>query len=452
MASRPLPPLPGPLRGTRVLVAGAGVAGLVCARRLAARGAAVHVVEARERLGGRILTIRREEPGRVHVEAGGEFIDAEHRRVRALARELGLRLAPVLRAGFGTAIRYGGRTHVMASQTAGWRELRRALDGAVGALEESRGDWRGTAAAAIAGRSLLDLLREAGANSRTIAFAQALRGFFAADASQISALVAVGQLLEGNPGAVRMSRVAGGADRIVSKLEEEARFTIERRRVLRRLRHTTTGVRATIEQPDGRLATFAAHYCVLTLPPPLLRRVEFSPDLPHANRRAFETLTMGTGTKVLLGFASPWWRRTGRPNAFGTNLPVGAVWEATNNQARGAVLTLFAGGSASADVQALVKARGASALLAHLRWLGRPQPALWHDQVVWERDPWARGAYAVVTPSFDPYGRDVLGRASGRVLFAGEHTSREAQGYIEGAVESGERAAADVESLVRIGA
>ena len=102
-------------------------------------------------------------------------------------------------------------------------------------------------------------------------------------------------------------------------------------------------------------------------------------------------------------------------------------------------------------MQALVRARGASALLARLRWLGRPQPALWHEQVVWERDPWARGAYAVVTPGFDPYYRDLLGRAVGRVIFAGEHTSREAQGYIEGAVGSGERAAADLESLVRIG-
>ena len=94
-------------------------------------------------------------------------------------------------------------------------------------LDESQGGWRGTAAAAVAGRSLLDLLREAGAASRTIAFAQALRGFFAADAPQISALVAVGQLRERNPGAVRMSRVAGGADRIISTLEEEARFPIE---------------------------------------------------------------------------------------------------------------------------------------------------------------------------------------------------------------------------------
>jgi len=68
---------------------------------------------------------------------------------------------------------------------------------------------------------------------------------------------------------------------------------------------------------------------------------------------------------------------------------------------------------------------------------------------VWERDPWARGAYAVFTPRFDPNDRELLGRAVGRVFFAGEHTSRDAQGYIEGAIESGERAAAELESTER---
>jgi monoamine oxidase len=70
--------------------------------------------------------------------------------------------------------------------------------------------------------------------------------------------------------------------------------------------------------------------------------------------------------------------------------------------------------------------------------------------VTWERDPWAGGAYAVFTPRFDPHDRELLGRAVGRVLLAGEHTSIQAQGYIEGAVESGERVAGEIESLARL--
>jgi monoamine oxidase len=97
-----------------------------------------------------------------------------------------------------------------------------------------------------------------------------------------------------------------------------------------------------------------------------------------------------------------------------------------------------------------VEAGGVERLIDQLRWLGRPGPVLGHRAISWERDGWARGAYAVFTPRFDPCDRELLGRAVGRVLLAGEHTSLEAQGYIEGAVESGERVAHEIESLVRL--
>ena len=86
--------------------------------------------------------------------------------------------------------------------------------------------------------------------------------------------------------------------------------------------------------------------------------------------------------------------------------------------------------------------------MAQLGLLGRPEglPSD-HSQVIWEKEPWSRGAYAVFTPGFDPHDRDLLGRAVVRVLFAGAHTSQEAQGYMKGAVESGERVAEEMESL-----
>jgi monoamine oxidase len=67
--------------------------------------------------------------------------------------------------------------------------------------------------------------------------------------------------------------------------------------------------------------------------------------------------------------------------------------------------------------------------------------------VTWERDPWARGGYAVFDPSFDPRLRAWLARPFERVLFAGEHTSDRWQGYMNGALESGLRAAAEVRAL-----
>jgi monoamine oxidase len=83
-----------------------------------------------------------------------------------------------------------------------------------------------------------------------------------------------------------------------------------------------------------------------------------------------------------------------------------------------------------------------------MRKRGAPAPrVLASKTIVWEDDPWARGGYAVFDTAFDPLLRDWLARPSGRVVFAGEHTSHRGQGYMSGAIESGQRAAAEVAAL-----
>src|SRR5688500_1330011 len=84
----------------RVLVAAAGLSGLCAARELAAAGCAVTLLDARDRLGGRVRTLRDDLPEGAHAELGGEFIDAEHREIRALADGFGLPLVRVLSNGF----------------------------------------------------------------------------------------------------------------------------------------------------------------------------------------------------------------------------------------------------------------------------------------------------------------------------------------------------------------
>ena len=151
---------------------------------------------------------------------------------------------------------------------------------------------------------------------------------------------------------------------------------------------------------------------------------------------------------MTLQFAKRFWRKAGRPSAFGTDLPTGAVWEA-NEEQRGpaGILTLLAGGRASRELQEVIATGGSQAVVDQLRWLGPPAELINAQVTTWEDDPWSRGGYAFFGPSFDPALRSWLARPAGRVLFAGEHTSDRWQGYMNGAIESGKRAAAEVRAL-----
>src|ERR1700730_4511031 len=95
--------MPSDLSGVSVLVAGAGFAGLAAARDLLAMGAGVTVVEARDRVGGRVWTIRDAFADGQHAEAGGDMIDEAHDQIRRLTEELGLNTTQILKNGFAFA-------------------------------------------------------------------------------------------------------------------------------------------------------------------------------------------------------------------------------------------------------------------------------------------------------------------------------------------------------------
>jgi monoamine oxidase len=168
--------------------------------------------------------------------------------------------------------------------------------------------------------------------------------------------------------------------------------------------------------------------------------------LPSPLRQALKALTQGPATKAHLLFDRAWWRKPGHPQAYGSNLDTGAVWEA--NGSKPAVLTLLAGGRASQAFRALLEDGGPQRLVRRLSWLGAGDAeARDFRSTTWELDTFARGGYAVFGPGFRPEWRAELSRAFGRIAFAGDHTSRKWQGYMNGAVESGLRAAREIEII-----
>lgn len=440
------------LRGVRIAVAGGGLAGLSAAWQLAHRGAAVRIFEARPRLGGRVWTRRDQELAPFHAEAGGDLIEDGHEHIRQLARDLGLSLDRVLRAGFGLSIEVDGRRRTLSDQSGPWRELQTVFKPAADALRQVDGDWNSAAAAALASRSVSEVLRSRRASRRMHQLVKAFRGFYLADPGDLSALVLAEQTLSPeDPGSVRMYRIRGGNDRLVEKLADSiGRRRIATRAAVVRVRQTQGGVSFGVRDRMGRVDEYHADYAVLALPVPLILPIHAEPQWPAPQLRAWQSLAYGAATKLLIRFDAAWWRRRGRPRAYGTDLPVGAVWEAAEEQKRAAVLTLLAGGTASTACRDLLAREGIAGVLRHLTWMG---PAAGRDAravvVSWEDEPWSGGAYAYFSSGFEPAWRDWLARPHGRVLFAGEHASESSQGYMNGAVESGLRAAGEIEALER---
>jgi monoamine oxidase len=437
------------LKGVRVIVAGAGLAGLTAARELSRQGAVVRVVEARDRIGGRVWTFRDQPIAPFHADLGGEFIDRDHKAIRRLCREFDLPLVRVLRRGFGLAIDVQRRMRVLTRQRELWKALTAALEPAAKAFDAAGRSWSSSEAAAIARRSVRDMLLAARASPRSHAHATAMRGLVLAEPEELAALVMVEETLEGDdPSRVPIYRIEGGADRLATALRDDAKCRLDLRHRVRAVEQLGDHVEVTIESSSGRRARARADYLIAAVPSPLLGDWHFTPALGDMQREAFSLLRFGPATKAVLRFDTRWWRQPGRPRAFATNLPVGAVWETAEDQRKAPLLTLLAGARASGELTEILRREGAAGVTRRLRWLGggTKEPAS-VQAVTWEDDPWARGGYEYFHKGFDPALRDSLSRAHGRVLFAGAHTSRDHQGYMNGAVESGQRAAGEVERL-----
>lgn len=439
------------LRHRKVIVAGAGLAGLTAALELQETGAAVTVLEARERVGGRVWTIRDGFAQGQQAEAGGDLIDDDQDAIQRLARRLGLDMIPVLRSGFAF-VRQGPRgrpVRVLARHGAFWAAIQKALAPQIRDFRLGEARWDGPVARRLAEVSVADWLAAIKADPALRAMVDGLRGFFLADPEELALLPLVEQLAAAAPAPRRFYRIKGGNDRLATVLAARLR-DLRSQTVLLGVHNAGRGVRVLVQGPEGARSSLTADVLILALPATTLRRVTFSPPLPAEQRLAIGRLRYGRATKTLLQFRRRFWRRRGKPLAYGTNLPIGAFWEGSDGQRGTAgILTLLAGGSASRETQALLARQGPFGLAAQLDWLGAAGTPLLASRVIhWTEDPWVRGGYAYFDPAFDPAWRAALGRAHGRCLFAGEHTSLRWQGYMNGAVESGMRAAAEARVML----
>jgi monoamine oxidase len=456
------------MHGIAVLVAGAGLAGLTAARELTKRGAKVTVVDARDRVGGRVFTAREPFLHGEHAEMGADLIDESQTEICKLISDVGLRTAAILRGGFASVREEGVRRRVAGRGA--WKQLGKLLQPEVRAFCVSEQRWDGGVAEVLGRQSVAEWLDRIRAPKAVKEAAIGMRGFFLADITDLSLLALADQFADdGAPGEERMFRVIGGNDRLPERLAKALGPAVRLQTILRRVTQTREGVFAALES-DGQVADARFDCLVCAMPATTMRDVIFEPPLPDLQREATSSVKYGAATKTALQFDGAPWRKRGKPRAFGSALPIGAVWDGSEEQpafaasrlppprgalrrtgrrgrrgTRGGILTLLAGGGASHATRQMLAGEGPSRIIRELSWLNLKNTEMiaW-TSISWEDERWSRGGYAYFDPQFTPSLRYWLARPFGRVFFAGEHTSLRWQGYMNGAVETGLRAAEEV--------
>jgi monoamine oxidase len=454
---------PGPRR-PRVVVVGAGLAGLSCAYRLHQAGLTANLYEAHPtRVGGRCWTAREFAQGQTG-EHGGEFIDSDHKHIRRLAGELGLHLEDLSARSDGHSLLYvDGRIRPARAAYHGYGRTLEQLR-AVGRRTGYRHSYSNAYAHAFdrraAGKWIVRNLPASRSRLRTL-MREYFSEEFGLDARRLSATDLL-YLTEGphhgrDPAASDPSderfHVRGGnelvAHGLADRLPPQSLHLGAPLTALWRRSDGSYGLRF-----DGITNDVGADRVVLAIPYTTLREVDLSrAGFRKLKRRCIDELGMGTNAKVILQF-----RR--RPERFGgwdgelvTDQPFLDTWQSSLGQpGRAGLITVYSGGRVGAGYPGDPPHGPAPPRVVRetLAALDRAVPGIardfngraWLDN--WSADPWTHGSYAAFLPGQYTEFYGVIKSPEGGVHFAGEQTSDAYQGFLEGAVASGERCAHEI--------
>ena len=399
----------------RVVVVGAGFAGLMAAWRLSLRGCEVVVLEARDRVGGRVWS-QELIPGdrRTVIERGAEFVLEGYDVLREVAAGLGLELA-------GTVMSYHQR------------EPRGS--GRVSAAEmDDCAAWMAAEAAAARGASLADVAAGwAGQPAALAAYIARIETTAGVSADRLAAAVA--QDTTSGFGWRPSWRVAGGNQQVATGLAGRLGPAVRLASPVRAVQQDHRGIH--LSTPGGTVTGDAA---VIAVPMAVLRRLPVGPAIPGRQRAAWERSGLAHNAKLHLPLNRP-------AAASAVQSVPGRFWTWTAADMTGQVqpvLHAFAG--TEQGLSALEVAHGPATWAARAAAL---RPELDTDPAkavlsTWNDDPWAGESYTADTLTRASGDADILAAPAGRIYFAGEHTAGDWAGLMEGALRSGQRVASEL--------
>lgn len=428
------------------------MSGLSAATTLRDAGVDVVVVEARDRVGGRVCSDRLDDG--TAIDLGGQWIGADHDRLKALSARYAARTLPQF--GSGDTILYAGRTRTMVRGRVPFRLGPAALPMlAAGILRLDRmarrvpleAPWTAPDARTWDAQTLATWLDRNVPHKRARAIlTSTLRGILAAEPGEVSLLHALVYIraggglesLSGTTGAAQDEVFVDGVQPLAERMAADLDIVFDA--PVHAITQTADAVSVSFERN-----TIEAQRAIVAVPPTLAGRLVYTPPMPPARDQLTQRMPQGRAVKCLAVYDQPFWRADGLSGlVLDSDGPVSMVIDGTRDPERNGILIAFIEGSAATSVAA---ADRRTVILQSLERHFGPAAATPREYVDrdWSTEPHTRGCYAGVMPPgvWTAFG-DALRTPVGRIHWAGTETATDWMGYIEGALRAGERAAAEI--------
>jgi monoamine oxidase len=454
----------------RIVVVGAGLAGLTCAYRLKQAGYRAQIFEGNDRVGGRCWTDRGTFADGQIAEHGGELIDTGHRELRRLARELDLELDDLLEAEARDSepfFHFDRQAYSLAEATADiqsvWPTWSDDTDAAGYPTTYQSYTERGFELDHTPLADYLDQTIPGGLGSKLgqlldVAY-NIEYGAETDDQSTLNFLYLIGftrqKRLQLFGESDERFHIRGGNDQVPARLAEELDGQITLGSELVAVSRTKGGgYRLTFEE-GGLRRTLSADEVVLALPFSILRSsVDYSgAGFRELKQTAIEQQGMGTNSKLHLQFDTRHWESLGCNGETFADTGYQNTWEVSRaQQGNSGILVDYTGGRVGAGFGTGTPRKHARQFLEQLEPVLPGISGHWNGRVAldfWPGNPWTKGSYSYFKPGQYTTFAGVESEPEGRCHFAGEHTSLDFQGYLNGAVASGERAANEVVRSLR---